>query len=261
MCSLTRPCNTHPRVCFHLMLKYKRCVKLNNTQKFVFFFFFPTSLVFCVKYKRSRFVFMSFSSTKEISLLSVVIGISTIESVSLWWNRTGEKIKGATLSVVCVCPMAAAPVIVLPFSLHPFNLFILAAHTARTVLLYSNCILSIIKACFPWLLWCWNGTRGAIHIRPKVPSLQSHTHPCTHFCANSRIPIYILAVDLNYCKHLRGPVRHNRLAESCIVSVPPTGSEDYYTTVLWLARHYGLLQTLWNVLLCLDSLLSCSNIC
>lgn len=45
---------------------------------------------------------MSFSSTKEISLLSVVIGISTIESVSLWWNRTGEKIKGATLSVVSV---------------------------------------------------------------------------------------------------------------------------------------------------------------
>lgn len=131
--------------------------------------------------------------------------------------------------------MAAAPVIVLPFSLYPFNLFTLAAHTARTVLLYSNCILSIIKACFPWLLWCWNGTRGAIHIRPKVPSLQSHTHPCTHFCANSRIPIYILAVDLNYCKHLCGPVRHNRLAESWIVSVPPTGSDDYYTTVLWLA--------------------------
>lgn len=43
------------------------------------------------------------------------------------------------------------------------------------------------------------------------------------FCANSRIPIYILAMELNYCKHLCGPARHNRLAGSCIMSVPPTG--------------------------------------
>lgn len=79
-----------------------------------------------------------------------------------------------------VCPMAAAPVIVLLFSLYPFNLFILAVHAVRTVLLYSNCILSIIKACFPWLLWCWNGTRGPIHICLEVPPTQPHTHPCTH---------------------------------------------------------------------------------
>lgn len=128
--------------------------------------------------------------------------------------------------------MAASPVIVLPFSLYPFNLFILAVHTVRTVLLYSNCTLSIIKACFPWLLWCWNGTRGPIHIRPEVPSPlppppppTTHTSMHAYFCANSRIPIYILAVDLNYCKHLCGPARHNRLAGSCIISVPPTGTK------------------------------------
>lgn len=125
--------------------------------------------------------------------------------------------------------------------------------TARTVLLYSNCILSIKKACFPWLLWCWNGSRGAIRIHSAVcfsPPL---------FCANSRIPIYILAVELNYCKHLCGPARHNRLAGSCIMSVPPTGSLRKYTVVysrhVW---HQGLVETQWNGLL--DSLLGCWNI-
>lgn len=95
----------------------------------------------------------------------------------------GRKLKGQHY-LFWVCPMAAAPVIVLPFSFYPFNLFILALHAARTVLLYSNCILSIIKACFPWLLWCWNGTRGPIHIRPEVhpptPHPQPQTHPYTH---------------------------------------------------------------------------------
>lgn len=126
--------------------------------------------------------------------------------------------------------------------------------TARTVLLYSNCILSIKKACFPWLLWCWNGSRGAIHIHSAVcfsPPL---------FCANSRIPIYILAVELNYCKHLCGPARHNRLAGSRIMSVPPTGHPQKYTIVhsrhVW---HQGLLETQWNGIL--DSLLDCWNIC
>lgn len=130
---------------------------------------------------------------------------------------------------------------------YPFNLFILAACTARTVLLYSNCILSIKKACFPWLLWCWNGSRGAIHIHSAVcfsPPL---------FCANSRIPIYILAVELNYCKHLCGPARHNRLAGTCIISVPPTGCKRKCTTVNSRhVRHQGLLETQWNGLL--DSL-------
>lgn len=64
------------------------------------------------------------------------------------------------------------------------------------------------------------------------------------FCANSRIPIYILAVELNYCKHLCGPARHNRLAGSCIMSVPPTGHQQKYTIVhsrhVW---HQGLLET------------------
>lgn len=134
--------------------------------------------------------------------------------------------------------------IVLPLSPYPFNLFILAVCTARTVLLYSNCILSIKKACFPWLLWCWNGSRGAIHIHSAVcfsPPL---------FCANSRIPIYILAVELNYCKHLCGPARHNRLAGSCIISVPPTGCWRKCTIVhskhVW---HQGLVETQWNRLL------------
>lgn len=49
------------------------------------------------------------------------------------------------------------------------------------------------------------------------------------FCANSRIPIYILAVELNYCKHLCGPARHNRLAWSCIMLVPPTGCFGKFT--------------------------------
>lgn len=90
----------------------------------------------------------------------------------------GRKLK-AQHYLLWVCPMAAAPAIVLPFSLYPFNLFILAVHAARTVLLYSNCILSIIKACFPWLLWCWNGTKGPIHIRPEVPP-HSTTHKSMH---------------------------------------------------------------------------------
>lgn len=154
--------------------------------------------------------------------------------------RTG--MKGATVSVLT----AVRYLLLLlwscfPFSPYPFNLFILAACAARTVLLYSNCILSIKKACFPWLLWCWNGSRGAIHIHSAVCFLPPL------FCANSRIPIYILAVELNYCKHLCGPARHNRLARSCIMSVPPTGHDKKCTIVhsghVW---HQGLLKTQWN---------------
>lgn len=225
MSSLTRPCNTHPRVCFHLV-KYMGSVKHAED------FFLLTSLVLSTK---EAGLFLCPSLPPEISLLSVVIGISTIESV-FGGTEQGRKLKEqhcvASVSDGCSSSDCA--------SFLSFNLFILAVHASRTVLLYSNCILSIIKACFPWLLWCWNGTRGAIHIRPEVPSLQSHTH----FCANSRIPIYILAVDLNYCKHLCGPARHNRSAGSCIVSVPPTGVEYNCTTVLLHSWHRGLLQTL-----------------
>lgn len=99
LCALWHVLVTHILVCASTWCWSTSSVSNSITHRTSFF---PTSLVFCVKYKRSRFVFMSFSSTKEISLLSVVIGISTIESVSLWWNRTGEKIKGATLSVVSV---------------------------------------------------------------------------------------------------------------------------------------------------------------
>lgn len=122
--------------------------------------------------------------------------------------------KGVTLSVSDCSPKAAATLIVLPLSLHPFNLFILAMCTARTVLLYSNCILSIKKACFPWLLWCWNGSRGAIHIHSAV------CFPPQLLCANSRIPIYILAVELNYCKHLCGPARQQICRVLYYISAP-----------------------------------------
>lgn len=103
----------------------------------------------------------------------------------------------------------------------PSNLSILPVCIAGTVL---PCFILIAyfwlkKACFPWLLWCRNGSRGAIHHR--FSSMFLPLPPL--FCANSRIPIYILAVELNYCKHLSGPSRHNRLAECSIVSVPPTG--------------------------------------
>lgn len=80
------------------------------------------------------------------------------------------------------------------------------------------------------------------------------------FCANSRIPIYILAVELNYCKHLCGPARHNRLAGSWMMPVPPTGSKLNYTIVhsrhVW---HQGMVETHWNGFL--DSLQGCWNIC
>lgn len=144
---------------------------------------------------------------------------------------------------------AAAALIALPLSPYPFNLFILAVCTARTALLYSNCILSIKKACFPWLLWCWNGSRGAIRIHSAVcfsPPL---------FCANSRIPIYILAVELNYCKHPYGPARHNRLGGSCIMSVPPAGrlwkhtivEGAVWSTVEWAPGFFaGMLEHLLN---------------
>lgn len=96
----------------------------------------------------------------------------------------------------------------------------------------------------------------------RYPPTTTHTSMHAYFCANSRIPIYILAVDLNYCKHLCGPARHNRLAGSCIISVPPTGTKQNYTTIdLLYTWHQGLLQTLWDILLCLDSLLRCWNIC
>lgn len=88
-------------------------------------------------------------------------------------------------------------------------------------------------------------------IRQYVPPLL--------FCANSRIPIYILAVELNYCKHLCGPARHNRLAGSCIVLVPPTGPP--WKCTIGNSRHvwHQSLVTLWNGLL--DSLLGGQNIC
>lgn len=64
---------------------------------------------------------------------------------------------------------------------------------------------------------------------------------------------FILAVELNYCKHLCGPARHNRLAGTCIISVPPTGCKRKCTTVNSRhVRHQGLLETQWNGLL--DSL-------
>ena len=44
------------------------------------------------------------------------------------------------------------------------------------------------------------------------------------FCANSRIPIYILALELNYCKHLCVPAEQNGSPGSCNVSVPPVGA-------------------------------------
>lgn len=72
-------------------------------------------------------------------------------------------------------------------------------------------------------------------------------YPHSLFCANSSIPIYILAVELNYCKHLCGPARHNRLAGSCIMSVPPTGCFWLHTIVhsrhVW---HSELVETQWN---------------
>ena len=214
--------------------------------------------VFCVVRVTKTHVFVGCCFYKAISPLSVMIGVSSALESSWIESVLGVTVPDRNERCYIICsdcsPIAAAALIVLPLSPYPFNLFILAVCAARTVLLYSNCILSIKKACFPWLLWCWNGSRGAIHIHSAVcfsPPL---------FCANSRIPIYILAVELNYCKHLCGPARHNRLAGSCIMSVPPTGHRWKYTIVhsrhVW---HQGLLERQWNGLL--DSLLGCWNIC
>lgn len=98
-------------------------------------------------------------------------------------------------------------------------------------------------------------------IRQYAPPRTPPSNPHSLFCANSRIPIYILAVELNYCKHLCGPARHNRLAGSRIMSVPPTGYFWLHTIVhsrhVW---HSELVETQWNELFFFFFLLACWNI-
>lgn len=179
----------------------------------------------------------------------VVSGLSQSLAYSI-----GQKYRCFIICSDC-SPKAAVTLNLFLLSPYPFNLFILAMCTARTVLLYSNCILSIKKACFPWLLWCWIGSKGAIRIHSAV----CFTHPPL-FCANSRIPIYILAVKLNYCKHLCGPASHNRLAGSCIIAVPPTGHQQHCTIVYSRhVRHQVPLETHGNGRH--EYLLGCWNIC
>lgn len=58
------------------------------------------------------------------------------------------------------------------------------------------------------------------------------------FCANSRIPIYILAVELNYCKHPYGPARHNRLRLCPVLCQCPLLATCRYT-LLFIQCTYG----------------------
>lgn len=162
--------------------------------------------------------------------------------------------KGATLSVCdprsdgCCCALIAPPLFfffLLTHLIPPFwqcarpgqFCFILIAYFRLKKLVFLDYfdVEMGLGEQFTFILRFAFTTHTHMHARTRA-----HTQIHTLFCANSRIPIYTLAVELNYCKHLCGPARHNRLAGSCIMSVPPTGQKWDCIFSLSIQGTYGI---------------------